>query len=204
MSLRRKLRKVVGGLPGMSTIQKVVGNDPIAQKVLKVDPLAREFAMDHGLVAQGQPQAAPQAQAAVVQPGPREPINDGALQRVRAMRERFAKPGWSSAMPAPAAPTTTQPAAAAPPASTTSQPVTPAPAIPANPPQVAQTAPQVTSSGAGQRWADRLMRMRQQSSVGGSLAAPAAGTKRIGIRSVPTNPASEDVAAYTKAWSAQP
>lgn len=207
----------------MSTIQKVVGKDPIAQKVLKVDPLAREFAMDHGLVAQGQPQAAPQAQAAVAQPGPREPINDGALQRVRAMRERFARPGWSSAMPAPAAASPEVSAAVMPidpstqgadlvvdrmqppQASTTAQPITPAPAVSATPPAVPQApARQVTSSGSGTSWADRMMRMRNRSSVGGGSAMPAAGTKRIAIGSMPANPAADDVAAYSKAWSAQP
>jgi hypothetical protein len=179
----------------MSAIQKVVGKDPIAQKVLKVDPLAREIAMDHGLVAQGQAQAAAQPQA---QPRPDMPTRNDAgwqTQRVAALRSRFAKPGWASAMPA-----AQQPAA-----STTAQPVTPAPAVSATPPAVPQApAQQVTSSGTSKAWPERFMRMRDRAPMGARQSMPAPGTARIAIRSMPANPAADDVAAYSRAWKAQP
>jgi hypothetical protein len=77
----------------MSAIQKVVGKDPIAQKVMKVDPLARQFAMDHGLVAErqtgGQPAAAAPAAPEMPAPPRAAPWQE---ERMAALRVRFGRP----------------------------------------------------------------------------------------------------------------
>lgn len=117
MGLRSKLKKALGkvvqALPGSDKIQKVIGKDPIAQAVMKVDPLARDIGDVHGL----RPQAGPAAAAPVAEgrkgfvPPTRGP--NPLADRVAAMRARFGRPGAVTAMPAPVSAVPPTPAAPA-------------------------------------------------------------------------------------------
>jgi len=140
----KKLRNAVGGvvskLPGGSQIQKVVGKDPIAQSIMKVDPLARDMAGAAGLIAPGQ--AADPAQAPV-RTGFQPPTSRNAGwqgERVAALRARFARPGAApvGAAPVGVAPVAAAPVSATPPPVATGAGVTAAPAI--SPPSVAAPA----------------------------------------------------------------
>ena len=127
--------------------------------------------------------------------GPSRPINDQALMRVRAMRAKYAKPGWSSQLPAPEV-------------SNTSQPVTPTPAAK---PQTAMTqAPSVATKPAPRQMANTASSLANIPSLRPRGAQPIqqpSTPRRIAIRSrmtAPQNPAGLDVDAYSQAWERQP
>jgi hypothetical protein len=127
--------------------------------------------------------------------GPSRQINDQALMRVRAMRAKYAKPGWSSQLPAPEV-------------SNTSQPVTPTPAVK---PQTAMTqAPAVTTKPAPRQMANTASSLANIPSLRPRGAQPIqqpSTSRRIAIRSrmtAPQNPAGLDVDAYSQAWERQP
>ena len=143
MGLRSKLKKALGkvvqSIPGSDKIQKVIGKDPIAQMVMKVDPLARDIGDVHGLRAQAQqdPGVAP----VVGERRPNIPTsrNPGwQADRIAAMRSRFGRPGAAPAATPGAAPTV-QPVAPAVTATPPAPTVMPAPvqamppAVPTNP-----------------------------------------------------------------------
>jgi hypothetical protein len=131
VGLRSRLKKALGGvvqsLPGHDKIQKVIGKDPIAQMVMKVDPLARDIGDVHGLRPGAAPTAAAAVDAAPVdgRKGFQPPVRNTSWQsdRVAGLRAKFGRPGSAPTMPAPVSAT---------PPATTAMPTVPqaAPAVP--------------------------------------------------------------------------
>ncbi len=130
MGFLSKIKKAIGGAvskaPGGAQLQKAIGKDPIAQAVMKVDPLARDIAGAHGLVAPAAQAAAPAIEARKgFQPPTRQP--GWQEERVASMRARFGRPAAPvgvAARPAAVAPAAAMPAA---PVATAPQRVTVAP-----------------------------------------------------------------------------
>ena len=116
MGLRSKLKKALGGvvqsLPGQDNIQKVIGKDPIAQMVMKVDPLARDIGDVHGL-SPGAAAAAADATPVEGRNGFQPPVRNTSWQseRVAALRSKFGRPGAAATMPLPVSATPPTPAA---------------------------------------------------------------------------------------------
>ena len=230
MGLRSKLKKIISKAPGASTVQKVLGKDPIARTAMRYDPLARQIASDHGLLPGGgqSPEAMPAEDGPT---GFRPPVRSGTswqAERIAALRARLGRPAGPVAQPGtPAAPGA--PAAPGPSAGPAAPATGPTPAMPTAPnasaPQavkppsllappsqggaiaIGRPAPMLPGgpSAAQPPKQSRLMTspasLSNQGGVSPNLVMVGRPAPMVpGVRPMPVDPTAVDVDAYSKAW----